>query len=89
MVLIARSSSWPATRKHSVNPRPLGSTATDDCSVANARSNSPPNSVSAAFSSQTGQSRMSSSTRPPVDVSVAMRDMVRASPTFSTSRSGQ
>lgn len=72
-----------------MNPRPPGKTAFDSGSELNARTYFVASSVRAAFSSQTGQSRISNSTRPPVDVRAAMRDIVTVCPTLRIRLSGQ
>jgi hypothetical protein len=78
-----------ATVKHSVKPRPRGRTWIESCSAAKARGKVAAISFSAAPSSQSGQSRISSSSSPPVDISSRMRDIFQARPTFITFAAGQ
>lgn len=84
MTRTASASCWVVTRKHSVKPRPRGSTWTLDCSEVNARGNRSRMAASASRSSTSARSRIRMMTSPPVDVSSRMRAMVRARPTLST-----
>jgi hypothetical protein len=61
----------------------------ESCSVANARWNVARSSFNAAPSSHNGQSRISISSSPPVDISSRTRDIFQARPTFNTFASGQ
>jgi len=78
-----------ATVKHSVNPRPRGSTPNDSTADRNARGHLAANASNAARSYPIGESRINSRTSPPVATSSRIRDDFHNRPTFNTSTSGQ
>lgn len=90
MVVIAVWTSCSSmTQKHSVKPRPFGSSGSDSAAVAKRRSKRSRIASSAPRSHEAGVSRMSMRTFAPVRMKARMRDIFQARPTLRMPRSGQ